>query len=119
MEKATQNKFGTSFTFNSEKGFSINGEYAYYDNNFTGNATSPVGFQMLKGLQNGKNGVWRLLLQKNITQYLDLTNIPKESFTQEVIFNGISVPDVLEDLDNVSGIGPSTLENLADLIAFD
>ena len=72
MEKATQNKFGTSFTFNSEKGFSINGEYAYYDNNFTGNETSPVGFQMLKGLQNGKNGVWRLLLQKNITQYLDV-----------------------------------------------
>ena len=72
MEKATQNKFGTSFTFNSEKGFSINGEYAYYDNDFTGNATSPVGFQMLKGLQNGKNGVWRLLLQKNITQYLDV-----------------------------------------------
>ena len=27
---------------------------------------------MLKGLQNGKNGVWRLLLQKNITQYLDV-----------------------------------------------
>ena len=72
MEKAIQNKFGTSFTFNSEKGFSINGEYAYYDNNFIGNATSPVGFQMLKGLQNGKNGVWRLLLQKNITQYLDV-----------------------------------------------
>lgn len=72
LEQATQNKFGTSFTFNSEKGFSINGEYAYYDNNFTGNATSPVGFQMLKGLQNGKNGVWRLLLQKNITEYLDI-----------------------------------------------
>ena len=53
------------------------------------------------------------------SQYLDLTNKTKESFTQEVIFNGISVPDVLEDLDNVSGIGPSTLENLADLIAFD
>lgn len=72
LEQATQNKFGTSFTFNSEKGFSINGEYAYYDNDFTGNATSPVGFQMLKGLQNGKNGVWRLLLQKNITEYLDI-----------------------------------------------
>lgn len=72
MEHATQNKFGSSFTFNSEKGFSINGEYAFYENNFEGNATSPVGFQMLKGLQNGKNGVWRLLLQKNITQYLDV-----------------------------------------------
>ena len=71
-EKSSQNKFGTSFTFNSEKGFSINGEYSYYNNIFSGNATSPVGFQMLQGLQNGKNGVWRLLLQKSITQYLDI-----------------------------------------------
>lgn len=72
LEEATQNKIGTSFTFNSSKGFSINGEYAFYNNQFSGNEISPVGFQMLKGLQNGKNGVWRLLLQKNITQYLDV-----------------------------------------------
>lgn len=72
QEEATQNKIGTSFTFNSEKGFTLNGEYSFYNNQFIGNALSPVGFQMLKGLQNGKNGVWRLLLQKNITQYLDI-----------------------------------------------
>jgi hypothetical protein len=72
LEESTQNKIGTSFTFNSDKGFSLNGEYSFYNNKFTGNEISPVGFQMLKGLQNGKNGVWRLLLQKNITQYLDV-----------------------------------------------
>jgi hypothetical protein len=27
---------------------------------------------MLEGLQVGKNGTWRLLLQKNLTQYLDI-----------------------------------------------
>lgn len=33
---------------------------------------SAVGFQMLEGLQPGKNQTWRLLLQKNLTQYLDV-----------------------------------------------
>jgi hypothetical protein len=27
---------------------------------------------MLEGLQAGKNNTWRLLLQKNLTQYLDI-----------------------------------------------
>jgi hypothetical protein len=27
---------------------------------------------MLEGLQAGKNSTWRLLVQKNLTQYLDL-----------------------------------------------
>lgn len=90
LEEATQNKIGTSFTFNSEKGFTLNGEYAFYDNQFIGNEISPVGFQMLKGLQNGKNGVWRLLLQKNITQYLDI-NINyqgRKSETSQTIHTG-------------------------------
>ena len=90
MEKSTQNKIGTSFTFSSDKGFSLNGEYAFYDNKFTGNELSPVGFQMLKGLQNGKNGVWRLLLQKNITQYLDvnLNYQGRKSETSKTIHTG-------------------------------
>jgi len=90
LEEATQNKIGTSFTFNSDKGFSLNGEYSFYNNQFIGNEISPVGFQMLKGLQNGKNGVWRLLLQKNITQYLDV-NINyqgRKSETSKTIHTG-------------------------------
>jgi len=72
FETLTQNRLGTSFTFNSEKGFSINGEFSMYNNSFEGNVLSAVGFQMLEGLQPGKNQTWRLLLQKNLTQYLDI-----------------------------------------------
>jgi hypothetical protein len=72
FETLTQNRFGTSFTFNSEKGFSMNGEFSMYNNSYTGNVLSAVGFQMLEGLQPGKNQTWRLLLQKNLTQYLDI-----------------------------------------------
>jgi hypothetical protein len=72
LETLTQIRLGTSFTFNSEKGFSFNGEFSMYKNSFNGNALSAVGFQMLEGLQPGKNQTWRLLLQKNLTQYLDI-----------------------------------------------
>ena len=71
-ESLKQNRFGTSFTFNSEKGFSVNGEFSHYNNSFEGNALSAVGFQLLEGLQVGKNQTWRLLLQKNLTSYLDI-----------------------------------------------
>lgn len=72
FEKLQQNHLGTSFTYNSEKGFSINGEFSYFNNSFAGNPLSAVGFQLLEGLQAGKNQTWRLLLQKNLTTYLDI-----------------------------------------------
>lgn len=72
FETLKQTRLGTSFSINSEKGFSMNGEFSMYKNSFNGNALSAVGFQMLEGLQPGKNQTWRLLLQKNLTQYLDI-----------------------------------------------
>jgi hypothetical protein len=72
FESLSQTRFGTSFTYNSEKGFSMNGEFSMYQNSFEGNVLSAVGFQMLEGLQPGKNATWRLLLQKTLTQYLDI-----------------------------------------------
>lgn len=68
----SQNKTGIAFTYSGKKQFTMNGEFSLYNNAFTGNSTSAVGFQMLEGLQPGKNQTWRLLLQKNITQYLDV-----------------------------------------------
>ena len=90
LESLEQNRIGSSFSFNSEKGFTINGEYSFYNNNFNGNSLSPIAFQMLQGLQSGKNSVWRLLLQKNITKYLDI-NINyqgRKSETSKTIHNG-------------------------------
>lgn len=90
LESLIQNRFGTSFTFNSEKGFSINGEFSHYTNSFNGNSLSAVGFQLLEGLQVGKNQTWRLLLQKNLTSYLDI-NINyqgRKSETSKTIHTG-------------------------------
>lgn len=72
FETLEQNRFGTSFTYSGKKQFTASGEFSLYNNNFNGNALSAVGFQMLEGLQPGKNQTWRLLIQKNLTQYLDV-----------------------------------------------
>jgi len=71
-EVLEQHRLGTSFTYNSEKKFTMNGEFSLYQNDFTGDALSPVAYQMLEGLQAGQNLTWRLLVQKNLTQYLDV-----------------------------------------------
>lgn len=59
-----QNRLGTSFSFAGEKKITLNGEFSFYENKFTGNEFSSVGFQMLEGLQAGQNLVWKLLLQR-------------------------------------------------------
>ena len=90
FESLNQNRFGSSFTFNSEKSFSVNGEFSLYNNSFDGNSLSAVGFQLLEGLQIGKNQTWRLFLQKNLTTYLDI-NINyqgRKSETSKTIHTG-------------------------------
>ena len=90
LEQLVQNRLGTSFTYSGKKQFTANGEFSFYNNAFTGNALSAVGFQMLEGLQPGKNQTWRLLVQKNLTQYLDI-NINyqgRKSETSQTIHTG-------------------------------
>ncbi|MBC7522985.1 MAG: hypothetical protein H7239_00880 [Flavobacterium sp.] len=90
MEKLVQNRLGLAFTYSSNQKFTINGEYSFINNDFLGNQLSPVAFQMLEGLQAGKNSTWRLLLQKNLTQYLDI-NINyqgRKSDTSQTIHTG-------------------------------
>lgn len=71
-ESLNQNRFGLSFNYSGEKKFTANGEFSLYENDFSGDALSPVAYTMLEGLQDGQNLTWRLLLQKNLTQYLDV-----------------------------------------------
>jgi hypothetical protein len=68
----TQHNLGVGWSFNQTQKYAVNGELRYVDNQFSGQAFSPVGFQMLEGLQPGSNITWNLLFQKKITQFLDL-----------------------------------------------
>ncbi|MDD7884617.1 hypothetical protein [Flavivirga sp. 57AJ16] len=72
LESLKQQKYGMSFTIaNSQKNV-INGEFNYFSNIFNGNPNTPVAYQMLEGLQPGKNFTWTLLAQKKLTTFLDL-----------------------------------------------
>jgi hypothetical protein len=72
FESLQQNNFGLSFTYNNPKAITLIGEFNYFNNQFEGNANSPVAYQILEGLQPGNNFTWSLLAQKRLTKFLDL-----------------------------------------------
>lgn len=90
FESLLQNKFGTSFSYASKKNLTMNGEISFYQNKFKGNEYSSVGFQMLEGLQAGQNLTWKLLLEKKLTQFLDinLNYQGRKSETNQTIHTG-------------------------------
>lgn len=72
MESLLQNNFGISFTYNKAQKVGLTGEVNFFDNAFKGNANTPVSYQMLEGLQPGKNFTWTLMAQQKLTAFLDL-----------------------------------------------
>ena len=75
LETLNQQKYGLSFAFSPKdaaQNSAISGEFNVFSNTFEGNSNSPVGYQMLEGLQPGKNLTWSLLAQKKLTKFLDL-----------------------------------------------
>ncbi|MFY0713393.1 hypothetical protein J1D01_06930 [Seonamhaeicola sp. NFXS20] len=72
FETLKQLKYGASFMFSSNAKSAINGEFNFFSNTFNGSASTPVAYQMLEGLQPGKNFTWTLLAQKKLTKFLDL-----------------------------------------------
>ena len=72
LESLKQQKYGASFVLTNQAKGAINGEFNFFSNTFEGNANTPVAYQMLEGLQPGKNFTWTLLAQKKLTDFLDL-----------------------------------------------
>ena len=89
-EQLDQQKIGVSFSYSNMQKISLNGEFNYIDNSFTGNAFSPVGYQILEGLQPDINLTWRFLLQKKITKFLDLnlSYFGRKSETSKAVHTG-------------------------------
>jgi len=55
LETLFQNRFGSVFNYTGKGKFTMNGEVSLYENKFSGNEFSSVGYQMLEGLQTGQN----------------------------------------------------------------
>ena len=72
LEVLQQNNYGISFTYNNAQKIALTGAFNFFQNNYKGNANSPVAFQILEGLQPGKNFTWSLIAQKKLTKFLDL-----------------------------------------------
>ncbi|MFD2725017.1 hypothetical protein [Hyunsoonleella rubra] len=71
-ESLKQQKFGLGFNLSKNEKGAVNGEVNYFSNEFEGSPNTPVAYQMLEGLQPGKNFTWTVLAQKKLTKYLDL-----------------------------------------------
>ncbi len=72
LESLAQNNYGLSFTYNNSQKIALTGEFNFFQNEFEGDVNTPVAYQMLEGLQPGKNFTWSLLAQKKLTKFLDL-----------------------------------------------
>ena len=72
LEVLNQQKYGVSFALSNNQKAAITAEVNYFSNKFQGNSNSPVGYQMMEGLQPGKNFTWNLMAQKKLTKFLDL-----------------------------------------------
>ncbi|MDT8415782.1 MAG: hypothetical protein RQ735_10460 [Flavobacteriaceae bacterium] len=70
-ETLDRHKAGVSFFYANMQKLSVTGEFNFFSNQFDGDSFSPVGFQILEGLQPGTNFTWQLNLQKRLTQFLD------------------------------------------------
>lgn len=73
FEKLQQQKLGLSYFFISASKNQLNAEVTMLLNNFTGNSNSPIGYQMLEGLQVGKNYTWNALWNQKLTSVLHLS----------------------------------------------
>ena len=90
METLDQHRLGASFSYASKQKLSFTGEFSYIDNTFEGNAFSPVGYQMLEGLQPGSNFTWGVLGQIQLLKFLDLNLIyqGRKSNTSDAVHTG-------------------------------
>jgi len=90
LESLTSNNIGINFQYSKNKKLSLNTTFNIITNDFEGNQNSPVAFQMLEGLQDGRNFTWNVLLQKKLTKYLflNLNYNGRKSETSKVIHVG-------------------------------
>jgi hypothetical protein len=72
QERLSQTTIGGLCNFNKTQKLSLTMEAKYIENKFVGIPYSAVAYTMLEGLQPGTNFTWSLLLQRQISSYLNL-----------------------------------------------
>jgi len=72
FEKLKQQKIGIEYFYQKKTTTQFNANFTTFFNDFNGNPNSPVGYQMLEGLQEGTNYTWTFLWSKKLNSYLNL-----------------------------------------------
>ena len=90
FETLQQQKIGTSYYYKSKKNTLVRAEFNLFLNDFTGKNNSPVAYQMLEGLQTGKNYTWSLIYQQKINSFINinLNYLARKSENSTVIHTG-------------------------------
>ncbi|AUC16475.1 hypothetical protein BTO06_15540 [Tenacibaculum sp. SZ-18] len=72
LENLSQQKLGIEYYYINEKRNQISANFNMFLNNFRGDTNSPVGYQMLEGLQVGRNFTWSALITQKLNSFLNL-----------------------------------------------
>lgn len=72
LEKLQQQNLGIEYFYTGREKGQFNFSFNAFFNDFTGDPNSPVGFQMLEGLQEGTNYTWNLLWNQKLNSFLNL-----------------------------------------------
>ncbi|WP_233188651.1 hypothetical protein [Tenacibaculum sp. SG-28] len=73
FEKLTQQKYGFSYFYLDKKNNQLSADFTMFFNAFLGDSNSPVAYQMLEGLQKGKNYTWNFQWNKKLSSLLNLS----------------------------------------------
>lgn len=90
LETLKSSKIGASANYIKSEKSQIKAEFNLFNNIFYGNNNSPVAYQMLEGLQEGKNYTWSLLFQRKLFSFLSLNMnyLGRKSETSNTIHTG-------------------------------
>ena len=72
FEELQQQKIGLEYFYTGKEKSQFNASFNAFFNDFQGNPNSPVGYQMLEGLQKGTNYTWNLLWNQKLNSFLNL-----------------------------------------------
>lgn len=71
-QNGNNQEFGTELRYNVAKQGAINGKFSLYKVAFSGDISSPLGYDMLQGLAQGDNSVWNINYQQRLSNNLQL-----------------------------------------------
>ncbi len=90
MEQLNAQKLILNYQYSGKKDTRFMVDFQLVRNDFIGEENSPVGYQMLEGLNSGKNATWSVLWTKKLNDflYLNLNYNGRVNETSPVLHNG-------------------------------